>query len=185
MKGVIKIEIWKDIENYEGYYQISNYGRVKNLKTQNILSLSDINNVGYYRITLYTPNKKRFFIHRLVAYHFCEGYKEGLVVNHKDGDKQNNYYENLEWVTRSENDLHAYRNNLRTVSGGAIIQQQKSYRQVVVQTIDTNEIVYIFDNYSKCAEYFGLNKEYVRQCCLGKYKLKRKYNVHYIENELA
>lgn len=107
-------EIWKDIHGYKGYYQISNLGNVKNVKTGNIL-IGDINSVGYRRVWLYSPIKKRFFIHRLVALHFCNGYKKDLVVNHKDGNKQNNNSSNLEWVTRSENDLHAFRNRLRDV----------------------------------------------------------------------
>lgn len=105
-------EIWKPIKNYENYYEISNLGNVKNIKTQKIL-IGDKNNMGYRRVILYNPIKKRFFIHRLVAYHFCDGYKPNLIVNHKDGNKLNNCANNLEWVTRSENDLHAYRNNLR------------------------------------------------------------------------
>lgn len=101
------MEIWKDIQGYEGYYQISSEGNVRNVKTNQIL-IGDTNNIGYRRVTLYSPTKKRFFIHRLVALHFCEGYKKNLVVNHKDGNKLNNNYQNLEWVTRSQNDLHAY-----------------------------------------------------------------------------
>ena len=58
--------------------------------------IGDKNNMGYRRVTLYTPIKKRFFVHRLVAYHFCRGYKEDLVVNHKDGNKLNNEASNLE-----------------------------------------------------------------------------------------
>lgn len=105
-------EIWKPIKNYENYYEISNLGNVKNIKTQKIL-IGDKNNMGYRRVILYNPIKKRFFIHRLVAYHFCNGYKPNLIVNHKDGNKLNNRANNLEWVTRSENDLHAYKNHLR------------------------------------------------------------------------
>lgn len=160
---------------------ISDYGRVKNTKTGHISSLGDINNMGYKRVTLYSPIKKRFFVHRLVAYHFCDGYQEDLVVNHKDGNKQNNNYLNLEWVTRSENDLHAYKNHLRTVTGGAIKQKEKSNRRVIIKTLDTDEIIYIFDNYKKCAEYFGMNETYIQQCCRGLYKLKRKYKACYEE----
>lgn len=100
------MEIWKDIKDYEGYYQISNYGRVKNIQTNQLLN-GDINSAGYKRVVLYTPKRKRFFIHRLVALNFCNGYSENLVVNHIDGNKLNNHYMNLEWITRSENDLHA------------------------------------------------------------------------------
>ena len=172
------IELWKDIEGYEGYYQISNYGRVKNVKTNNILS-GDTNNVGYKRVTLYSPIRKRFFIHRLVAYHFCEGYKEGLVVNHKDGNKTNNYYLNLEWVTRSENDKHAFKNKLRKVTGNALRQQNMSKRKVIVTSLKTNQIMYIFNNYKECANFFGLNKVHIQQCCRGLYNLKGKYKVTY------
>ena len=79
------MEIWKDIKDYEGYYQISSNGQVKSLLTNKIL-IGDTNNLGYRRVTLYSPIKKRFFIHRLVALHFCEGYQDGLIVNHKDGN---------------------------------------------------------------------------------------------------
>lgn len=58
--------------------------------------------------------KKRYFVHRLVAFYFVPGYQEDLVVNHIDGDKSNNLFTNLEWVTRSENDLHAFALGLRT-----------------------------------------------------------------------
>ena len=180
--GGVHIEEWKDIEGYEGYYKVSNCGRIKNVKTNYILTLSDINSVGYYRVTLYTPVRKRFFVHRLVAYHFCDGYAEDLVVNHIDGDKQNNHFENLEWVTRSQNDLHAYKYNLRKISGNAILQKEKTNRRVIVEKLDTNEIVYVFNNYIECANYFGLNAMYVQQCCRGIYKLKRKYKAYYEES---
>lgn len=178
---MVFIEEWKDIEGYEGYYQISNFGNVKNSKTNHIIKLSDINSVGYYRVTLYNPIKKRFFVHRLVAYHFCDDYEENLIVNHKDGNKKNNHASNLEWVTRSENDLHAFKNNLRQITGSAIKQKEKSKRKVILTDINTNEKI-IFNNYIECANYFILSKEYVKQCCRGMYLLKRKYMARYEES---
>lgn len=175
------METWKDIEGYEGYYQVSSFGNIKNIKTNYVIKLNDINSVGYYRVTLYNPIKKRFFVHRLVAYHFCDGYKEDLIVNHKDGNKQNNNANNLEWVTRSENDLHAFNNGLRKAVGAAVIQKEKSKRKVILTDINTNEEI-IFDNYNECAKYFNLNKEYVKQCCRGMYLLKRKYKARYEES---
>ena len=156
-------------------------GKIKSLITGRLLALNDINRVGYRRVTLSRPITKRFFVHRLVAYHFCEGYSKELVVNHKDGNKQNNRADNLEWVTRSENDLHAYRNNLRHLAGAAIIQQAKSNRRVIIRLYDTNEIKFIFSNYRECAKYFGLHPTYVQQCCNGRHKLKRIYKVCYEE----
>lgn len=175
------METWKDIEGYEGYYQVSSFGNIKNIKTNYVIKLNDINSVGYYRVTLYNPIKKRFFVHRLVAYHFCDGYKEDLIVNHKDGNKQNNNANNLEWVTRSENDLHAFNNGLRKAVGAVVIQKEKSKRKVILTDINTNEEI-IFDNYNECAKYFNLNKEYVKQCCRGMYLLKRKYKARYEES---
>ena len=180
-KGVINTEIWKDIKGYEGYYMVSSFGRIKNTKTNYILTLGDINSAGYKRVTLYNPVKKRFFVHRIVAYHFCDGYQKGLIVNHKDGNKQNNNYLNLEWVTRSENDLHAYANNLRVTTGCAITQKEKAKRRVFIKTLDTDEIVYIFNTCKECAEYFNMNEVYIQQCCRGLYKLKRKYKACYEE----
>ena len=78
--------------------------------------MGDINSAGYRRISLYYNNiHKRYFVHRLVAFYFCPGYMEGLVVNHIDGNKLNNISSNLEWVTRSENDIHAFKLGLRKV----------------------------------------------------------------------
>lgn len=105
-------ERWKPIKGYEENYEVSDFGNIRNKKTKQIL-IGDKNNAGYRRVILYTPVKKRFFVHRIVAYHFCKGYSEELIVNHKDGNKLNNNATNLEWVTRSENDLHAYKNDLR------------------------------------------------------------------------
>ena len=110
----IENEIWKQIKGYEGYYSVSNFGNVRNDKTNQLLT-GDINTAGYRRVILYQPIKKRYFIHRLVAYHFVEGFNDKLVVNHKNGLKTDNRADNLEWVTRSENDLHAYKNDLRHV----------------------------------------------------------------------
>lgn len=115
-------EIYRDIQGYEGHYQISNLGNIKSLKRlikrcnsnksyfikERILKQSISN--GYYAITLNKNNKqKRFCIHRLVALAFLENPKNKEEVNHKDGNKLNNCVDNLEWCTKSENTLHAYK----------------------------------------------------------------------------
>lgn len=148
---------WKDINEYEGYYQISNNGQVKNVKT-NIILTGDINSAGYKRITLYSPIKKRFFIHRLVAEHFCNkplNYKE-LVVNHIDGNKLNNNYKNLEFVTRSENDLHAFKLNLRK-------PHPAQYRRKVI-AIKNDEIIF-FNTTLECSQYFKTTPASIRAAC--------------------
>ena len=106
------MEIWKDVPSWEGLYEVSNFGRCRSVRTGKIKPL-DVNNYGYSRLQCYNGKRRqKLFVHRLVAQLFVAGYKDGLVVNHKDGDKSNNVFSNLEWVTRSENDKHAYRMNL-------------------------------------------------------------------------
>ena len=166
------MEIWKDIKDYEGYYQISSEGNVRNIKTQQILK-GDTNNLGYRRVTLYTPIRKRFFIHRLVALHFCEGYSEELVVNHKDGNKQNNNYLNLEWVTRSENDLHAYKMNLRQPYPCTFKHRIISYN------LKTNEIIKIYENTQECCDDLNVARTNVYNCCNGKQKSCRGIGLKY------
>ncbi len=70
----------------------------------------DINSTGYRRVSLCKNGiVKRVFIHKLVAQHFVEGYQQGLVVNHIDGDNTNNHADNLQWVTPSENVLDGWK----------------------------------------------------------------------------
>ena len=174
------MEQWKDIPGYEGYYQISSFGQVKNIQTNKLLK-GDINNAGYKRVVLYTPTKHRYFIHQLVAKIFCEGWQNGLVVNHIDGNKQNNNKNNLEWVTRSHNDLHAFALKLREPQGAALIQQKKSKRKVYMYEYNTNDLIKIYNSADAIAQEYHLNKEYIQQCCRGLYKFKNKYRLSYIE----
>lgn len=95
-------EIWKDIEGYEGIYQVSNIGRVKCV--QNHKCLNQYTSKGYKLVSLRKEGVfKSVSVHRLVAKAFCNGYFEGAVVNHKDENPLNNNAENLEWCTRSYN----------------------------------------------------------------------------------
>lgn len=106
-------EIWKR-SRLAPEFEVSNYGRIKNIETGRWASQFTLN--GYLatnRSKKYTdsPNQVKIFIHRLVAYEFVEGYKEGLVVNHIDGCKTNNFASNLEWVDRAANITECYNPN--------------------------------------------------------------------------
>lgn len=110
------MEEWKTIEGYENY-EVSNFGNIRSLNynSQNIIKLLKpaICSSGYYGVALCLSGKaKTFLIHRLVGIYFIENTENKLEVNHKDGNKLNNYYTNLEWCTRLENAKHASNNNL-------------------------------------------------------------------------
>lgn len=123
-------EIWKDIPGYEGLYQVSNLGRIKSFPTNRrkwvkILK-QKLTKDGYYENTLYKDGKCKFIrTHRIVAMAFLKKDKIRNEVNHKDGNKINNNVENLEWVTSSENQKHAYKLGLQKISGGAILNRKK------------------------------------------------------------
>jgi hypothetical protein len=97
--------MWKDIVGFEGRYEISDTGEVRNTKTQKILTLK-VDRDGYHQIGLRKSGdrKKYFFsVHRLVATHFLEGYEKGLQVDHIDHDKLNNCVSNLRWISVGDN----------------------------------------------------------------------------------
>jgi|LakMenE18May11ns_1017448.scaffolds.fasta_scaffold9733409_3 hypothetical protein len=119
-------EEWKDIIGYEGYYQISNLGKVKSLERVVMVERSygkvkltwkekilkgAILKGGYYTIHFCVYNKKkRMLFHRLIAIHFIDNPSNLTQVNHIDGNKLNNAIENLEWVSNRENSCHAKKN---------------------------------------------------------------------------
>ena len=106
-------EIWKDIKNYEGNYQVSNLGRVKNIKLNRFLALTSKNEKGYIKVVLTKNGKsKTFAVHRLVARTFLDYDYNSLQVNHIDGNKENNKLSNLELLTHKENIRHAYSTGL-------------------------------------------------------------------------
>lgn len=104
-------ETWRDIPGWEGIYQISNLGRVKSCKvvpSGKVMRLS--NKTGdYIRIVLQKKGRKNetHLVHRLVAKLFLPNPSNLPVVNHKDGNKQNNSVSNLEWCTNSYNVRHS------------------------------------------------------------------------------
>lgn len=106
---MIAREVWV---YYDEEYDVSQYGRVKHkFRNHYRLISGSLHEDGYIFVTLHG---KQIPLHRIVAKLFHpETYDETLVVNHKDGNKQNNFADNLEWVTQSENAKHSHANNLQ------------------------------------------------------------------------
>lgn len=104
------IEEWKPSSRYPNYH-VSSLGNIKNIKSGVIRK--QIVSSRYKRINI---NGNSVLIHREVAREFCEGYSEDKFVNHLDGNKLNNRALNLEWVTASQNTIHAIETGLKTYS---------------------------------------------------------------------
>lgn len=95
----------------KGLYLISNFGNILNVKTDKKKNIIKLDQDGYQRGTFVSENSNPMYIyiHRLVAWEFVKGYdkvKQCVFVNHKDSKRNHNYYENLEWVTHTENCVH-------------------------------------------------------------------------------
>ena len=105
-------EVYVDISGYEGYYQVSNYGKVSNKNTGKILK--PYLTRGYLRVSLYNDSgRKCKLVHRLVAEAFLPNPDNKSDVNHINGCKTDASVCNLEWVSASENMFHAHCNGLR------------------------------------------------------------------------
>lgn len=143
-------EEWRDIQGFEGLYQVSNKGRVKSfvgfngheyVKREKILKPTKQRSKGnYFRLGVsLVKDKKRYRvkIHRLVAFAFLKPVDGKVLVNHLDGNPLNNNYSNIEWCTQSENMRHAYDTGLKNMLR---IPMETLYDLYVVKKLSPKEI---------------------------------------------
>lgn len=157
-------EIWKRLiyqgKDYGDFYEVSNYGEIRNSKTHKIRK-KNVSKTGYYFVSgsLGSRNNKiTFKNHKAAAETFVPNPNNLPMVNHKDTNKLNNYVGNLEWCTNSENIKHASEHNLLHIHKGADNCRAKL----------TNEMVeYIRNNYIPYDNEFGTRG------------LARKFNINH------
>lgn len=178
------IEIWKDINGYEGIYQVSSLGRVRSLD-RTLLDKNDIEykvkgkirkisctGRGYQNIQLSKEgSSKMFFIHRLVAETFLDNPENLPIVNHIDGNKSNNHIGNLEWVSNRDNINHAISIGLRKTNDIETHIKKEGNSEVTVKE-KVEDILSVFPNMKAkdIAELVGSKTSYV-------YKIKKRMSM--------
>ena len=156
---------WYPIKGWEGLYEINKNGEVRNAKNKNTI-VGDINNCGYYRVSLYNQGQsKRYFRHRLVAEQFLDKPEGKDFVNHIDGDKSNNSLENLEWVSQSENEKHAFENGLK----------QKTNKPFIIEFV--NGDIKEYENQYVCAKEIGCSQSSIKNWLNGQRNPRPSYGV--------
>lgn len=105
-------EVWREIPGWEGYYEVSTHGNYRSMKRRKGINCKPTLSIhGYFQAALFDRKKEKHFttgVHRLVAKAFIENPNNFPCVHHKDHNKKNNYYSNLEWVTYSQNIKYNY-----------------------------------------------------------------------------
>ena len=161
---------WKDIEGYEGLYQVSTDGNVKSLRKHNhknpIILKPKLTWDGYYDITLYYDGKpKSIRVHRIVAETFIPNKENKPQVNHIDGNKLNNCVTNLEWVTNIENHVHAIRIGLEKVFG-----DENPNSKAVIQMDKNGNYIREYSCIKYASDLTGVSQNHISSVCTGKRK---------------
>lgn len=161
-------EIWKDIPGYEGFYQASNLGFIKSIKSKNHKILKGcLNETGYHRVAFVLNGKfKTHLTHRLIASTFIKNEQNKPEVNHIDGNKLNNSVENLEWCTRQENIEHAVKNKLFNNGPKGIRNYKSKLTEEQVRQIKygLNHV-----NSNQVSKMFGVGSSIIYEIRQGKY----------------
>ena len=177
-------EEWKDIPNYEGLYQVSNYGRVKRLNSISDLKsknqhtsfiatrvvqekiLKNINCKNYFRVTLCkNSNKKIMQVHRLVAQAFLDNYSDELEVNHIDENTLNNYYKNLEMCSSKYNCNYGTRNK----------RISKNHKKIILQYDKYGNFIKQWDSIIEASKYYNTSVSNITLCLKGINKTAKNY----------
>lgn len=174
----MSIEIWLPIKGYEGFYEVSNFGKIRSLdrlvdgrwgvthRKGRILT-GGLDKDGY-RLFILSKNglRKTHKLHRLIAVTFIENPYGYSQINHKDGNKQNNRVDNLEWVTPQKNIQHAFTLGLNKSSP----LNWSICSKAVLQYTTDGKFIRQFPSMSEVERTLGIKVSRVSACCNGKNK---------------
>ena len=167
-------EVWKDIEEYEGLYQVSNLGRVKSLNYNNTKKekiIKTLNNRGYLKVILCKNNEcKNFLIHRLVANAFIENPNNYNEINHIDECKTNNIVNNLEWCNRKYN-----------INYGSGNKRRGEKHKKPIYCLETDKI---YNSAKQASEELNIKRENIVNVLRGRQKQAKGYTFRYVSQVL-
>lgn len=141
-------EVWKPVTDYEGLYEVSNFGRIKSLcagRWNAVIIRKPVSDMQGYQVVTLRKNgfAQTITIHRLVAKAFLDNPNEWPEVNHKDEDKTNNHVENLEWCTRKYNQNYN--------------EHQKAYYKPVIQLTDDGCFIKEYESIKAACKATGIH----------------------------
>lgn len=152
-------ELWVNIKGYEGLYQISNYGQVKSVPrrgTDGRIIKPSFSGSGYLQTHLCSNGVcKSYLVHRLVALHFIDNPNNYPEVNHKDENKTNNYFENLEFCTRKYNENYGTK-KLRSVAN-------HNYKESALKSAAHHNYKIVAEKQAKAVLQFDLNNNFIKR----------------------
>ena len=165
-------EVWKDVPGYEGLYQVSSAGSVRNTMTGQALQ-PWTHNAGYTCVTLCKNKvKRKLLIHRLVAWAFLPNPDRKPQVNHINGIKTDNRVENLEWCTNQENSIHS----------AYTLRHESTIPKRAVLCVSTGER---YSSVSEAARASGACNQNIVKVCQGVRKTAAGLRWAYIEEGSA
>lgn len=176
------METWKRINGYPNY-EVSNLGNVKNSRGRIMKQRTTPR--GYKEIGLRRAEDGQsfFLVHRLVANAFVSNADEKPQVNHIDGNPLNNQSSNLEWVTQSENQLHAYETGLQEVTDDQVNRLRgfaKGRRKPVRVVNKKLGIDEVFNSIAEASRNVDCNEKTLRNVLKGRNKSRLGYEVTYL-----
>lgn len=163
-------ETWKPVVGYEGLYEVSSEGNVRNVKTGKILKPKN-NRRGYLFVGLYKNGAVKYhYLHRLVALTFIPNPNKLPEVNHKDEIKTNNKLDNLEWISHRDNSNYGKRNE----------RVSKSKSKAIVQfDLSTGLIIKTYPSTTIATRVTGINYDTISRAARGIYKSAGRFGWRY------
>lgn len=162
--------VWKDVSDYEDFYEVSNYGVIRNKQTGKELK-PRLKKNGYLTVDLGYRGVKTTSVHRIVATAFIENPNKYPCVNHKNENKLDNRSDNLEWCSQKYNANFGYGSTARN---SPVLQ------------FDTNgNFIRLWTSIKEAAEKLGIKYQGISRVCRGERKTSGGYMWEYTEDFIA